>query len=301
MAQQLFSLAACSQQIQALLQTGDVAGARQVLAQARAHYGAPGALRDWALLLNTHWQCTRIGRRVQLRQPTESDAAFLLECMGDDGFMSLFHPTAARQRSAGVMAQVLAQSMASMPRFKAQHWLIERLPVMPVRPGAVANSGQAAPVGARGLGNRGGSLTGASAVNGACGLAQPLGLLSVVDLVSAHERAELLVGIKDPEHRGVGLSTEATLLALDVCFNHIGLQKLTSMVLATNPHSQRSTLGLGFVTEGYRQAHFRVPQTGEFVDCHDNGMTVSAFRQSTRLAKLSMRLLGRNIALPPQS
>lgn len=267
------TLTACIRQIQTLLQAGDAANARHALAEARKQYGASWALRELALLLTPHWQCTRVGRRVQLRQPNEHDTPFLLACMGDDGFMSQFHPTAPRQRSADAMTRALAQSKLSMPKFKAQHWLIERLP----------------------------PFAGAPAADGEHGSTQPLGLLSVVDLVTAHERAELLVGIKDPRNRGVGLATEATLLALDVCFNHIGLQKLTSMVLATNPLSQRSTQALGFVAEGYRKAHFRLPQTDEFVDCHDNGLTVSAFRQSARLARLSMRLLGRNIVLPLRS
>jgi hypothetical protein len=122
------TLTACIRQIQALLQVGDAAKARQALAQARKHHGASRALRELALLLNPQWQCTRIGRRVQLRQPNEHDTAFLLACMGNDGFLSQFHPTAPRQRSADAMAWALAHPMLSMPRFKAQHWLIERLP-----------------------------------------------------------------------------------------------------------------------------------------------------------------------------
>lgn len=65
--------------------------------------------------------------------------------------------------------------------------------------------------------------------------------------------------------------------------------------MANNPHSQRSTLALGFEQEGLSQAPFRLSDSEALMDCFENGLTVLAFRASPRLARLSQRLLGRNI------
>lgn len=252
--------------MQAALTAGDLIKARQIHAWARQNLrhipAVDRLLSDWALLLSPRWQHTHIGKRVHLRQPTENDAPFMVRCFQDDGFMAQFHPNAPKQRSEVVIRKTLARSALSLPHFKAQHWLVERLP----RDGET-------PVDA----------------------AEPIGLISVVDLIVAHRRAELLVGILDANHRGVGLATEATLLALDICFNQVGLNKLTTLVLANNPYSQRSTLALGFEQEGYRKAHFRQPASDEYVDCFENGLTAGTFRKNHRLARLSSRLLGRNI------
>lgn len=254
--------------MQAALSAGDLAKAMHIHAWARQNVQpntpADRLVSDWAVVLEPQWQHTQVGKRVQLRLPTENDAPFVVRCFQDDGFMAQFHPTAPRQRSEAVIRKALAHSSTSLPRFKAQHWLVERLP---------HGDGNAATVCA----------------------AEPIGLISVVDLIVAHRRAELLVGMPDAAHRGVGLATEATLLALDVCFNQVGLNKLTSLVLTNNPHSQRSTLAFGFEQKGCRKAHFRLPGSDEYVDCFENGLTASAFCSSTRLAKLSQRLLGRNI------
>lgn len=177
--------------------------------------------------------------------------------------MAQFHPTVPRLRTEAVIRKTLARSDISLPKTKAQHWLIERLP----HDGSVVGRGE------------------------------PVGLISVVDLVVAHRRAELLVGLPEANHRGAGLATEATLLVLDVCFNHVGLNKLTSMVLANNPHSQRSTLALGFEQEGYRKAHLRLPGRNAFIDCFENGLTVCSFRNNQRLSRISERLLGRDIVV----
>lgn len=256
------------QQVQAHIQACRIDQARQVLAEAAPRFPRAVALQDLAVLLHPAWQALQVGHRVQLRVPTQADAPFVARCFQDDAFMALFHPTAPRQRSAEAIGRALAAASTGMPRFKAQHWVVER-----ITPSASA-----------------GSLPAVQATT------EPIGLISVVDLVLTHRRAEMLIGMPHTAHRGVGLATEAALLALDVCFNQVGLNKLTTLVLANNPHSQRSTLALGFEQEGLRKAHFREPGTGEFIDCFENGLTQADFWQNTRLARLSQRLLGRDVA-----
>lgn len=256
------------QSIQAAITEGDFLKAREIHAWATRN--APSSatttrrLSDWAVMLSPHWQQTHTGLRVRLRQPNEGDASFMMGCFQDDEFMAQFHPTAPRQRSEAAIRKALTHLSSSLPRFKAQHWLVERLP---------------------------------DDATSLCNLTESIGLVSVVDLIVTHRRAELLVGLPAHSHRGTGLATEATLLALEVCFNLVGLNKLTSLVLADNLHSQRSTLALGFEQEGYRKAHFRLPTSDKYVDCFENGLTVTAFRGNLRLPRLSQRLLGRNILL----
>jgi len=110
--------------------------------------------------------------------------------------------------------------------------------------------------------------------------------------------AEMLRGLAQHEENrtsGCVPGQKTTLRATGICFNDAGLNKLTSHVMINNPHSQRSTLALGFEQEGLRQAHFHLSDKEALMDSFENGLTVSAFRASPRLARLSQRLLGRNI------
>jgi len=127
---------------------------------------------------------------------------------------------------------------------------------------------------------------------------RPIALLSLVDLVLAHRRAELLAGIPDESDRAGPFGLAALLCLLDVCFNRVGLHKLSAMVLVDNAASRRSIEALGFECEGRRREHFRDPASGRFVDCLDFGLTRTRFRQLEPLARLSRRWLGRDIVKP---
>ena len=116
-----------------------------------------------------------------------------------------------------------------------------------------------------------------------------VGILVVADLVAIHRRAELLVGMPDEATHGSGLAAEAVILLLNMCFNLIGLNKLTSMVLADNPHSQKSTLSIGFRNEGIRRSHIWIASRKKFCDCYENGMTSSDFHQNFFLRRLEKR------------
>lgn len=127
---------------------------------------------------------------------------------------------------------------------------------------------------------------------------RPVALLSLVDLVLAHRRAELLAGIPAEADRAGPVGLAALLCLLDVCFNRVGLHKLSAMVLVDNAASRRSLEALGFECEGRRREHFRDPASGRFVDCLDFGLTRTRFRQLEPLARLSRRWLGRDIVKP---
>jgi hypothetical protein len=68
-------------------------------------------------------------------------------------------------------------------------------------------------------------------------------------------------------------------------------------VIANNHHSQRSTESIEFVPEGLRRQHLRDPKSRLWLDCYENGLVENNFRQNGVIARLSQRLLGRNITL----
>ena len=113
-------------------------------------------------------------------------------------------------------------------------------------------------------------------------------------------RAEFQLGIVDAANRNPGTGLEASLLLFEYAFNRAGLNKLVSFVYTNNEKSQVNTLALGFQQEGLLRAHFRKQQENNFLDVYQNGMLLSGFRNNARLARLSLRLLGRDITrIPP--
>lgn len=126
------------------------------------------------------------------------------------------------------------------------------------------------------------------------GESDPIGLANLADIDLHHRRAELLIGIPAGQKRARGAGLEATLLAVGFAFNRARLNKLTSLVYEGNEPAQRNALELGFKQEGFRPQHLRVAG-GDYLGVFENGMTVADFRANRRLARLSRRLLGRDV------
>ncbi len=124
---------------------------------------------------------------------------------------------------------------------------------------------------------------------------QLIGIANLVEIQLPHRRAELLIGLPNPADRNTGIGTEATLLVPDFAFNAIHLNKVISFVYNDNALSQKNTLALGFSQEGVLKQHLRDANTKRYIDLHSNAMTQGEFRDNARLAKLSKRLLGRDI------
>lgn len=93
---------------------------------------------------------------------------------------------------------------------------------------------------------------------------QGFGVASVVDIHLAHKRAEFLVGVVAPPYAGA--AAEASLLAIDFVFVHIGLNKLVSLVALDNAPSQAGARHLGFRSEGVLRQHAWHPRTGRPID-----------------------------------
>lgn len=124
--------------------------------------------------------------------------------------------------------------------------------------------------------------------------AQPLGLVCLVDLIAQFARAELLVGFPGDVPNTVSLI--ATLLAMEHAFTQLGLDKLTSVVYGDNPHAQKSTLHLGFSSEGLLRSSVVKPGSKERTDVHVNGLLFDEFMNNGNLERWFTRALKRPMA-----
>lgn len=129
-----------------------------------------------------------------------------------------------------------------------------------------------------------------------------IGLAALADYAPLHRRAEYLIGLFDPTHRGVGMGLETTLMMLDLAFNTYKLHKVYASTYDYNPFvPQQGLEGFGFSLEGKRKEHIFDPVAGCFIDLCDYGMTENNFRQNDRLVPLAKRLLDRDITQPNAS
>jgi len=201
------------------------------------------------------------GRICLVRQAPEH-AAFIYACTQDTEFMDLYRLNQNRNESETQIAERLVKDQDVLPEnLKRFEWVIERL-----------------------------------GKNGADNTA--IGLVAIADYQAKHNRAEFLIGIKEQASKKMGLVFEAGLLVFDFAFNQLKLNKLISFVYGYNDYSQKNTLKLGLLQEGCLRQHIWHKHHG-YIDLYQNGLLVSEFRESKILAKLSKRLLKRDITLKP--
>ena len=117
----------------------------------------------------------------------------------------------------------------------------------------------------------------------------------LADYSPLHRRAEFLIGIFSESKRHAAHAIEASLLILDLAFNHYQLNKLYAFAYGYNEYSQKIMENFGFVREGLLQDHHYSISDQRFIDLYQNGMTERNFRVSHKLSLLSTRLLDRNI------
>ncbi len=246
----------------------DFRQARNLILQALAIFPDIAVFRDRLLMVDSHWSKPITCRGIHLVIPSESDFSFLQQCYDDEAFMQQLLPMGRKKQSAEAILQALRQSEFSVAHYRSMHRIIKK------------------------------EVCSDSASFSSQNNLKPIGLASLVDIQIAHRRAELLVGIPDQAERQ--RSTGVTMmLIMDLAFNQIGLHKLTSLVLANNPHSQRSTVAIGFTQEGLRRRHLRDPQTRRWLDCYENGIIADDFYHNPVIARVSKRLIGRDITVKP--
>jgi RimJ/RimL family protein N-acetyltransferase len=239
--------------------------ARDLIFHGLVHFPNHPLLLDRLFIVNQHWNLPIAGNKIHLMIPKEEDLLFFQQCYANDEFIEQFLPMGRKNQSTESIRSALKYNEFPVAQFRAVHWVIKKE--------LQVNQPQV---------NSHNSL-------------KPIGLASLVDIQIAHRRAELLVGIPNKEDRQQASAVIATLLILDFAFNQIELHKLTSLVIASNTHSQKSTESIGFMQEGLRQQHLRDPKSRMWLDCYENGLVVKNFRESAVIARLSKRLLGRNI------
>ncbi|MFI3135558.1 MAG: GNAT family N-acetyltransferase [Methylococcaceae bacterium] len=243
---------------QTLQENGQIAAAEQCYQQLLLLNPEDSNTQRSLQEVNSGWLEPLVGRNLLLRRFQVSDSDFLGRCYASDDFMRFYHHFLPRQQPSRLLTQKLAQNEALHPcQTKSIDWVICRT----------------------------------DAVN----TPRPIGIANLVDIQFTHRRAELLLGIPDPADRDGSAGLEASLLIMEFAFNRVKLAKLTSYVYGINPVAQKNTLALGFKQEGYLNAHLLQPDSGELMDLYTNGMTIGDFRQQSRLAKVSRRLLGRDI------
>jgi RimJ/RimL family protein N-acetyltransferase len=125
-----------------------------------------------------------------------------------------------------------------------------------------------------------------------------IGVVSLADHSALHRRAEFLIGIFDRNYRHASYGLEAGLLIGDLAFNSYNLNRLYAYSYAYNDYAQQSLMASGFEREGIMKEHIYDRESQQFVDMHVYGMTLEHFRVNQRLARLSLRLVGRDITQP---
>lgn len=207
--------------------------------------------------VDENWLKPLAGKKLYLRRYEAQDAAYLHRCFQNEVFMTQYNQYIPKNQSLNELEAKLRQSEGMHP---CQTKSVDWIIIR-------KNTNQ------------------------------PAGIANLVEINLPHRRAELLIGLPDPEDHSRGIALEATLLILDYAFNRVKFNKLTSNVYADNPGSQKNTLALGFAQESYLREHLLDPSNGKFLDIYGNGMTLHDFRSNTRIHKLSLRMLGRNITV----
>ena len=213
--------------------------------------------------VDSQWLHLLLAGRICLRRFAAADVDFLWECYSNPDFMRLYNRFMPMPYSKDALADKLQEEAKAHPLQNLSiKWLI-----------------------------------GVTSANNSL---RPIGMASLVDIQMQHRRAELLIGIPKPDDRTAGAGLTATLLIMDFVFNHVGLNKLTTFVYSDNYPSQKNNTALGFTRESFLRDHLWHPETQQFIDLYGNGMTLADFRGSSRLAKLSKRLLGRDMTAKPE-
>lgn len=122
-----------------------------------------------------------------------------------------------------------------------------------------------------------------------------IGVLVLGDYSPVHSRAEFLIGLFNSEQHYLGFGIEATLLMLELAFNHYHLNKVYLYVYEYNRLAHKMAIKLGFFQEGLLKKHHFLLKEKRFVDLYINGLNIEQFRESQSIRKYSIKLLGRDI------
>lgn len=124
-----------------------------------------------------------------------------------------------------------------------------------------------------------------------------IGIAALADYNSFHRRAEQLLGIFEEKYRMSTYPVEANLMLADLAFNAYNLNRLYGYSYGYNQKTQQ-TITMVFQEEGTMKDHVYDGDTKQFVDLYIHGITLDQFRKNELVARLSIKLLGRDITKP---
>ncbi len=122
-----------------------------------------------------------------------------------------------------------------------------------------------------------------------------IGIAALADYNSFHRRAEQLLGIFEEKYRMSTYPVEADLMLADLAFNAYNLHRLYGYAYEYN--TKVKNMGV-VLEEGVMKDHVYDKVSQKFVDLYIHGITVEQFRKNELIARLSTKLLGRDITKP---
>jgi len=106
-----------------------------------------------------------------------------------------------------------------------------------------------------------------------------IGYVNIHNISAVHRSADLGIRIGDEKHRGQGLGKEALGLALDYCWNHLNLERVSLNVFRHNARAIAAYSACGFKKEGILKRFLFVD--GAWVDL----VLMAAFRPVHKRAR----------------
>ena len=106
-----------------------------------------------------------------------------------------------------------------------------------------------------------------------------IGYVNIHNISAIHRSADLGIRIGDEKHRGQGLGKEALGLALDYCWNHLNLERVSLNVFRHNARAIAAYSACGFKKEGILKRFLFVD--GAWVDL----VLMAAFRPANKRAR----------------
>ncbi|MGB8686011.1 MAG: GNAT family protein [Microcoleus sp.] len=125
-----------------------------------------------------------------------------------------------------------------------------------------------------------------------------IGIIAAADYNPLHRKAELLIGIFDRQYRSASYGVEAFLLMTDLIFNAYHLHRFYAYSYGYNPPAHAALIAVGFQLEGVMKEHLYDPVSQQYVDMHIYAINEAQVRQNPLIARLSKRLIGRDITQP---